>query len=631
MNLADLRLSDPRPAARPDPARRKPLGRHLVDAGAIRPSQLVQALDLQARLDAPLGEILVAEGWVGADDVQRALAEQHGIGHADFSARPPDPRLCARMDRRFWIRHRAIPWFSMGGTVLIATSRPDRFTSLQADLTGAFPTALPVLATAIDIDAAIARHYARDLARDAGTRVEPRFSCRNRDRGSRLILPASLATIIAAAILAPVGTLTGATVIATITLLMFAALKALGFLCHLTGQSHLTAPQTPPRTLPRALPGRMPKISVLVPLFREREIAGALVRRLARLSYPKALLDVILVLEEKDTVTRETLAQTALPPWMRVIEVPAHGPLTTKPRAMNYALDFCRGDIIGVWDAEDAPVPDQLERIASRFAEVPEDVVCLQGILDYYNPRTNWLARCFTIEYASWFRVVLPGIARMGLVVPLGGTTLFFRRDRLEELGGWDAHNVTEDADLGLRLCRAGYRTEMIDTVTYEEANCRPWRWVRQRSRWLKGFMVTWAVHMRQPGRLWRDLGAWKFWGVQAFFLGTLCQFLLAPVLWSFWLLFLGFGHPVADLLPPALVTALIGVMLAAELLTISIGMTACASPERRFLMGWAPTMMLYFPLGTLAAMKALWELLTRPYFWDKTQHGQARADLPLG
>ncbi len=128
-------------------------------------------------------------------------------------------------------------------------------------------------------------------------------------------------------------------------------------------------------------------------------------------------------------------------------------------------------------------------------------------MLDYYNPRTNWLSRCFTLEYATWFRLILPGVARLGLAVPLGGTTLFFRRSVLEELGGWDAHNVTEDADLGLRLVRHGYRTEILDTTTHEEANCRPVAWVKQRSRWIKGYMMTWAVHMRNPRLLWRQMG----------------------------------------------------------------------------------------------------------------------------
>ncbi|WP_336509521.1 glycosyltransferase [Ruegeria lacuscaerulensis] len=406
---------------------------------------------------------------------------------------------------------------------------------------------------------------------------------------------------------------------AVASLLLFMSLRIAGlFACLLLSKkpaSDEVAPGAPPA---------LPCVSILVPLFKEREIAGALIRRLQRLTYPKALLDIILVLEESDDVTRSTLAEVDLPSWIRTVEVPELNGLTTKPRAMNYALDFCRGEILGVWDAEDAPQPDQIERVVWHFAQAKEDVVCLQGVLDYYNPRTNWRSRGFTIEYNSWFRVVLQGIARLGLVVPLGGTTFFFRRDKLLELGGWDAHNVTEDADLGVRLSRAGYRTEMVDTTTYEEANFRAWPWVRQRSRWLKGFMVTYLVHMRAPLRLLKDLGPLRFFGVQAFFLGTVGQFLLAPVLWLFWLSTFGIPSLLDTIIPNTLMTVLLFLFISAEITNAVVGMIAVSARERRFLMPWVPTMPLYFPLGVLAAYKALWELAINPFFWDKTQHGQA-------
>lgn len=208
------------------------------------------------------------------------------------------------------------------------------------------------------------------------------------------------------------------------------------------------------------------------------------------------------------------------------------------------------------------------------------------------------------------------------MVIPLGGTTLFFKRKELEELGAWDAHNVTEDADLGIRLARAGYRTELIDTVTYEEANCRAWPWIKQRSRWLKGFLVTYLVHMRRPFQLLRELGTWRFIGIQLFFLGTVTQFLLAPLLWSFWLLSFGLSHPIQILLPTAVIYTVGGLFVMAEILTICIGLAAVSSPERRFLMPWVPTMIVYFSLGVLAAFKAIFELSLRPFYWDKTQHG---------
>ncbi|WP_424984684.1 glycosyltransferase family 2 protein [Microbulbifer sp. S227A] len=626
MNTQNLRLLTSRPALIEPVRSRLPLGRHLVESGSITPGQLVRALHLQLTLGAPLGEILVSEGWASPADIRDALAQQHQIREVDLTQEPPDEDLCHRMSHGFWLRHRVIPWRREDGTVLIATDRPDRFDAVRDALGDVYAGVLPILASGAQIEASIAERFTLPMAKAAGARVAAQYSCRTWQSRHPVTLPLVLFLLAIPLVIAPVSVLAALSILAIATLVMFAGLKLIAFAAYLAGQRPAPFVADSPIAL-RPRP-RRPKISVLVPLFREKEIAGALIRRLEKLTYPKALLDVVLVLEEHDDVTRQTLAQTQLPAWMRVISVPAHEGLTTKPRAMNYALDFCRGEIIGVWDAEDAPMPDQLETVAARFADAPDDVVCLQGILDYYNPRTNWLARCFTIEYASWFRVVLPGIARLGLVIPLGGTTLFFRRDKLEELGGWDAHNVTEDADLGVRLCRAGYRTELIPTVTFEEANCRPWPWIKQRSRWLKGFMVTYLVHMRRPRQLLVDLGLARFLSLQAFFVGTLCQFLLAPVLWSFWLVLLGWQHPVHTLVSTSTATMITALFVCAELLVLGIGVTAVMAPERRFLLRWVPTMPFYFPLAAIAAYKALYELILRPYYWDKTQHGHAASEL---
>jgi len=306
---------------------------------------------------------------------------------------------------------------------------------------------------------------------------------------------------------------------------------------------------------------------------------------------------------------------------MRVVVVP-EGQVKTKPRALNHALDYARGAIIGVYDAEDAPDPGQLKQVVERFQRSAPEVACLQGVLDYYNPRTNWLSRCFTVEYAGWFRLILPGIARLGLVVPLGGTTLFFRRNVLEELGGWDAHNVTEDADLGIRLVRHGYRTELIDTVTEEEANCRALPWIKQRSRWIKGYMMTWAVHMRRPGLLWRQLGPRAFLGFQVMFIGSIAQSLLAPLVWSFVLVTFGFDHPLFALLPPAAVWAMLAVFVLSEVANLMIGMIGLSRTRHGLSLLWVPTLKFYYPLASLAAYKALIELATRPFYWDKTSHG---------
>ncbi|TNF59703.1 MAG: glycosyltransferase [Rhodobacteraceae bacterium] len=623
-------MSDPRPifdaarfAAGPDTHRL--LGRILVETGAIGADALVHALDQQTRVDAPLGEILVAEGAVDAATILSAVAAQRGLQSVDLDAAPPDEDLADLAPRRIWMRHQAVPWARLGPAILVAMARPDRLESLRADLPAGFPPLIAVVAPEVQIDRALARGFRDALLVQAEERVAARFSCRDwrpvTPRGAAGIAAGlvGLATLVA---LSPQMALVTLCWVAILSLSCITTLKLLGLLSRLSDLLHGAPPA----------PGvaRLPRISIMVPLFRETEIAGALVRRLRRLSYPKALLDVILVLEEKDTLTRDAIARTDLPPWMRVIEVPARGGLTTKPRALNYALDFCRGEIIGIWDAEDAPAPDQLEQVAAHFAAASPEVVCLQGMLDYYNPHANWLARCFTIEYASWFRVILPGIARLGLVVPLGGTTLFIRRDAILEMGGWDAHNVTEDADLGLRIARFGKRTEVIPTATWEEANCRPWPWIKQRSRWLKGFMMTWAVHMRDPGQLLRDLGWWRFLGVQAFFAGTLAQFLFAPVLWSFWMIPFGLSHPMSASVPSGVVMGFGALFLLTEAVNLCVALLAVSGPRHRFLMPWAFTMPLYFPLGVIAVWKALWEVFLKPFYWDKTRHGQSPAEQAL-
>ncbi|MFA5581038.1 MAG: glycosyltransferase family 2 protein [Paracoccaceae bacterium] len=597
---------------------RTPLGQLLVDMGFLSPGDLLKAVALQKRQEARFGDILLAHDMVSEAQLFQALSQQYSVEIADLRNQPPDVRLIDLVGADFCLREGIVPWKRLGGITVMACARPERFESLRATLPASLGQTRMAVASEPELHSALLRYRQRQLARAAERRVDPRESCRDLNMAPLpMIALAIAAAALATLIFAPAVLFAILCGWAVLMLLLYSLLKLAAVIAQ-------TRWRTRDALRPPALPGppmRLPTVSILVPLFHEREIAGRLIRRLSRLDYPQELLDICLVVEENDAITQAAVAAAVLPRWMRMIVVP-RGPLKTKPRALNFALDFCRGSVIGVYDAEDAPAPDQIHKIVRRFHDAGPEVACLQGILDFYNSRTNWLARCFTVEYATWFRLILPGIERLGLVVPLGGTTLFFRRHVLEELGGWDAHNVTEDADLGVRLARRGYKTELIDTVTEEEANCRLWPWIRQRSRWLKGYGMTWAVHMRSPVRLLRDLGLWRFLGVQLLFLGTLSQFVLAPFLWSFWILPLGLPHPLAQILPMGAVITLGLLFLCAELLTISIGVLAVSGEKHHGLWRWVPTLHFYFPLGAFAAYKALWEIIRRPYFWDKTTHG---------
>ncbi|WP_299165761.1 glycosyltransferase family 2 protein [uncultured Tateyamaria sp.] len=617
-----LRLSSPRPVQRRERPS-LPVGRQLVNAGLITQATLLDALAKQHQFNAPLGEILVADQHVARTDVLDALAVQYDADRVDLTVDPPSPLMARALPSRLCQRFGVVPWRWIGTTLLVATTRPDRMDDLRTAMAGKSMDILPVLADQDQINTSIGKLHGAELAHRAVTQLPDALSCRTWSPKAALgmgTIVLALALLCAAIVAFPLWVATLLIGWGVLTLAMTTTLKALALITLMTDR--VPAQQEP---LPKAPTGRLPRVSVMVPLFKEERIAEALIARLSRLTYPKALLEVMLVLEAKDSVTRATLARTDLPRWMRVIEVPDDGTITTKPRALNYALDFCNGDIIGVWDAEDAPETDQLEKVAAHFAQAAPDVACLQGILDYYNSRHNWIARCFTIEYASWWRLVLPGVAKMGLVLPLGGTTLFFRRNILEELGGWDAHNVTEDADLGIRLARNGYRTELIPTATFEEANARARPWVKQRSRWLKGYLITYFVHMRSPRVLLADLGWKRFLGLQAMFLATFSQFAALPLLWSFWLPTFGLPHPVTATLGSSIVWPLAFFFIATELLNIFIGVLATSDRDRRHLIPWVLTMPLYFPLGALASYKALYELVTAPFYWDKTQHGTAQ------
>ncbi len=453
----------------------------------------------------------------------------------------------------------------------------------------------------------------------AHTRCPVDYSCRTLH--SRTRLPALGITLALLAVLwwtAPFAMLSVLMVWAGFTTLVMAfirvqALRAL----HIVP---LPAFLTPPPLHPP------PDITLLVPLFHEENTLPQLLRALKSLEYPPEHLEIFLLIEEVDKITAAALESIPLPRHIRPISVPRDH-LQTKPKAMNYALPFCTGDIIGIYDAEDRPEPDQLQKVAAQFAAAPADVACLQGQLDYYNARENWIARCFTIEYAMWFRVVMHGVQALGLPIPLGGTTLFFRRDILLEIGGWDAHNVTEDADLGMRLARFGYRTEIIETTTWEEANHRPLRWIRQRSRWLKGFAMTWASHMRNPRKLWRDLGPRGFIGLQVLLLTGLTGFLAMPLFWMLWAGF--FGFPLIDIsrIPAPVWWGFVGAMAAGQVThwTTAVAVTR----RRRHLLPYVFMLPLYWPMGALAAYKAMAEVVFAPFYWDKTPHGDQPKEKP--
>lgn len=579
----------------------------------------------QRQRDLPIGEILVTQGAISEDRLLQALADQFGTQVLPADHPPPDPGLAALLPAGLAIKLNALPLRRAGSALVVMTNRPDQADAIRDALNGHDGPVLLALASRDRMQAALTGVYGGELARIAEARTPGPYSCRAWDtqRAFRRWLAVLLA-VLGALLFAPDLVIAALFSLGVLVSAVNATLKWLA----LHGVSLPPSEPDPSETAPAALTpfAQLPVVTILLPLFNEPDIAGHLIRRLDRLDYPRELLDVILLIEAVDDTTRDALARADLPFWMRAVIVPPGTP-RTKPRAMNFGLNFARGSIVGVYDAEDAPEPDQISKVAQKFLEVPPDVVCLQGQLDYYNPHHNWLSRCFTLEYATWFRLLLPGVARLGLFVPLGGTTLFFRRSVLEEMGAWDAHNVTEDADLGLRLARRGYRTEIIETTTFEEANAAVLPWVKQRSRWLKGYAMTWATHMRDPVQLWRDLGPRRFIGLQAQLLGTVLGFSLAPVLWTLVIKVFGLAHPLDRFLPMQAYLGLALFFLASQLLTIYAAWRAASLPRHRGLRLWIPILDAYFLLASAATLLGLAELLVKPFHWRKTAHGRFSQD----
>jgi cellulose synthase/poly-beta-1,6-N-acetylglucosamine synthase-like glycosyltransferase len=366
----------------------------------------------------------------------------------------------------------------------------------------------------------------------------------------------------------------------------------------------------------------LPTYTILLPVFHEASMLPQLVDGILSLDYPEDRLDVKLLLEEEDTETREAADAMDLPPCFDVLVVPAVGP-TGKPRACNFGLAHAEGAYLVIYDAEDRPEPDQLRKSVAAFWTAARDVVCFQAQLNYFNRTHNLLTRWFTAEYSVWFDQLLPGLQAMDVVIPLGGTSNHFITSRLRLIGGWNSFNVTEDADLGLRIFLQGWKTAILETTTYEEATSRYRNWIRQRSRWVKGYMQTYLFHMRQPVRLARRMGAKSYTAFQLFFgAGTLCL-LLNPI---FWLLAVAWFatklHLIQSIFPwPVLYLGTIGLFVGNVACVLSV-VSGCFGRRNYEDVKYALLVPFYWILMSVGAWKALVQLFTKPSYWEKTEHG---------
>lgn len=364
----------------------------------------------------------------------------------------------------------------------------------------------------------------------------------------------------------------------------------------------------------------LPVYTVLVAAYREPEVIGRLIASLRAIEYPVEKLDIKLLLEEDDGATIAAALAARPPSHIEIVRVPYSLP-RTKPKALNHGLGLARGEFITIYDAEDRPEPLQLRRAVLAFRSL-RGVDCLQAKLSYHNADQNLITKWFTAEYAMWFSQLLPGLVDRQAPLPLGGTSNHFRRAILEDVGAWDPYNVTEDADLGIRLHRAGHRTRVLDSVTLEEANSDFINWIKQRSRWYKGYLQTWLIHMRQPRALLRDLGPRGFLGFHLFIGGTPLLAILNPIFWflmALWLL--GERTWVAALFPTPVYYVAAFSFVFGNFATFYMGIISARATSPGLVLA-VFLLPLYWVMMSLAAIKACLQLVAAPSFWEKTTHG---------
>lgn len=385
----------------------------------------------------------------------------------------------------------------------------------------------------------------------------------------------------------------------------------------------------------------LPIYTILIPLLREKEeTMSILLESLRLINYPKELLDIKLLLEKDDNETLNALSNFQLDWYFQVLIVPPGLP-RSKPRACNYGLRFAFGEYLTIYDAEDKPDPDQLRKVLQKFhdnlistikkyGDTHTQLACVQACLNFYNYKENLLTRLFTIEYTHWFDFLIAALSGIQAPVPLGGTSNHFRMDILKKIGGWDPYIGTEDAEIGMRLYRYNYRTAHTYSTTYEEANTKLGNWFKQRTRWNKGYMQTYLVYMRDPINFMKQIGPWRFLNFQSFVGGNVfTQLANLPLL-----IFLVTGLFLHRIYFTSEFSTLLYTITWYNFIIGNILYMICefiATYHRKLysLLPYVPLKFFYWMIMSAAGYYAIYELLTRPGYWYKTEHGISNQKKP--
>ena len=597
------------------------IGDVLVNQGAITR----EALETNAhKARGRLGHYLRSYNHIDDRALAKALAAQYGLEYVEFDQKPPNASLFSPRDREYYIRHHYVPFARSKNGLVIATSQPSEELKIFAasyhlqpiSFMVTSPRDLAAYHASIGSLASI-RHATLNLRRHARNLSADRTLLPNQRNGFFVLL----ALFVSVFITTPAAAWHGLLVLCNLFYITTLALKIVLFRQGQKGLAEQLA-QEPAlqEKLSQLSPETLPIYSILVPLYQESaEVIARLIGHLNALDYPHEKLDIKLICEADDLSTIAAIKSQHPPQMMEIIQVPPSQP-RTKPKACNVAIPHIRGEYVVIFDAEDAPAADQLKRAVVMFQTSPTQVACLQAALNYYNRQENLLTQLFSIEYSSLFNLLLPALQRMKLPIPLGGTSNHLRVSVLRAVGGWDAFNVTEDADLGIRLAYFGFETRVLPSLTLEEAPITLGVWMRQRARWVKGYIQTWLVFTRNPGDLKKRLGKLGYYGFQFFVGAPALTFLLAPFFWIICVL------SFTGLLPTHLSPFMISLCLTSFVGGMVSHWVYARATIR--LEGWQSMRLavmaypLYWLLHSVAAARALYQLVWAPHYWNKTIHG---------
>ncbi|MCB9453700.1 MAG: glycosyltransferase [Anaerolineaceae bacterium] len=603
----------------------------MLAKGTLNDEQAQLVLQTRQQHDTSLLDILGAMQFVRLEDYAQDLAEVSINAYASELLKTDfftyDEALIRRFDPAVMARYLFCPLQYSAGTLTILTTTLDE-KYIHEEIGRVLPDAdvMPFIGTERDVKDLLERVFQEEFSYAA---VYGLRDANPQQSGAQVFTRPQLIVFALVGLALIVGLVTnfwntmallivGISLLYMISMIFKFMLSILGWRNRFRATRHIR-----PEDLQSIHDRDLPIYSILVPVYKEPSVVPNLLNALADIDYPHEKLDVLILMEEDDEATIEAAKAADPPSYFRLIIVPDSQP-RTKPKACNYGLHFCRGEFVTIYDAEDIPEPDQLRKAVLAFRRGDEDLICVQSALNYYNTKENYLTRMFTLEYTFWFDYMLPGLDSLVLPIPLGGTSNHFRMDALRKLGAWDPFNVTEDADLGIRAAANGYTVGIINSTTYEEANNHTGNWIRQRSRWIKGYMQTWLVHNRHPLQLIHHVGLKGWLGFQLLIGGTVWVFLINPIMWVLFLIWILFQPGWMATLFQGWVWDIAFISLVAgNGMAILLNVLATLERERnRSLFFFAISNPFYWVLHSIAAYKALWQLIRKPFYWEKTNHG---------